>query len=72
MSTNLYKILNVEKNATDDELRKAYKKMILKYHPDKNSDIDSNKKFEYVKIAYDTLSNKQKRFEYDLSWHVVW
>ena len=66
-----YKILNIEKNATDDEIRKSYKKLALQYHPDKNNgctDDEKNKcieKFKEVSEAYSILSDKDKRSQYD-------
>lgn len=65
-----YEILDVPQNATDKEIRNAYKKLALKYHPDKCSENekDANEnEFKKVTAAYETLSNKQKREQYDLS-----
>lgn len=53
-----YKILNITPNASKQEIRSAYKKMILKYHPDKNKNI-SHEEFIKIKCAYDILSNEQ-------------
>jgi DnaJ-class molecular chaperone len=63
--SNLYDILNVTKNATDVEIKNAYKKMLLKYHPDKNNIDDSTSKFIEIRNAYETLIDKQKRNNYD-------
>lgn len=63
--SDLYKILNVNKNATDNEIRISYKKLVLKYHPDKNLTMDTTKKFQQIQIAYETLSDKNKRAQYD-------
>ncbi len=64
---NYYHILNVSKNATSEEIKKAYRKLALLYHPDVNCDNDSNSKFILINKAYNILIDPQKRKQYDLS-----
>lgn len=66
MSKDYYKILGIEKDATPDEIKKAYRKMAMKYHPDKNDgDVESESKFKEAAEAYDTLSTPDKKSNYD-------
>lgn len=66
MSKNLYEVLWVAKTATADEIKKAYRKLAMQYHPDKNKgDETAEKKFKEINEAYQTLSDEGKRKQYD-------
>ena len=66
---DLYKILGVQKNATQDEIKKAYRELALKYHPDKNpGDSNAEEKFKTIQSAYDILGDSEKREIYDKSY----
>ena len=66
MNKNLYHVLGVSKDATDAEIKSAYRKLARKYHPDLNKDDkDAAEKFKEVSCAYDILGDKDKRKKYD-------
>src|SRR5436305_10895228 len=61
-----YQVLGVNKNATDEEIKKAYRKLARKYHPDLNpNDKEANKKFQQINEANEVLSDPEKRKKYD-------
>lgn len=62
---NLYEVLNIEKNASDSEIKKAFKKLILKFHPDKNNDDVDEEIYNHIITANQVLSNKDLRKKYD-------
>ena len=65
-----YEVLGVAKNATSDEIKKAYKKMAIKYHPDRNpGNKEAEEKFKEAAEAYDVLRDEQKRARYDQFGH---
>ena len=60
-----YKILGVERNAGEDDIKKAYRKLARKYHPDVSKEANAKERFQEVSEAYETLRDKEKRAAYD-------
>ena len=68
-----YEVLGVAKNAEAAEIKKAYRKLALQYHPDRNpGDKEAEEKFKEAAEAYDVLSNEEKRRRYDSSDMPEW
>jgi len=66
MAKDYYQSLGISKNASQDEIKKAYRKLAVKYHPDKNpGDKEAEKKFKEITEAYEVLSDEKKRSNYD-------
>jgi len=66
MSKDYYKILGVPRDAADDEIKKSYRKLAKKYHPDVCSEDDASHKFKEISEAYQVLGDPQKRRDYDM------
>ncbi|MGM9650384.1 MAG: molecular chaperone DnaJ [Faecousia sp.] len=60
-----YEVLGVEKNAAEDQIKKAYRKLAAKYHPDVNHEADAEERFKEINEAYEVLSDPDKRARYD-------
>lgn len=61
MSKDYYKILGVNKGANEKDVKKAYRKLAMKYHPDKNKDAGAEEKFKKIAEAYEVLSDPKKK-----------
>jgi len=75
MSKDFYKILWVSKDASQDEIKKAYRKLAMKYHPDRAPEWkkkEYEEKFKELWEAYNTLSDEKKRKQYDMFWKSAW
>ena len=66
MSKSLYDTLGVSTSASDAEIKKAYRKLARQYHPDVNKDAEAEEKFKEINAAYEILSDKNKRAQYDM------
>ena len=64
-----YEILGVSKRATDEQLKSAFRKKALEYHPDRNKSKDAEEKFKEINEAYQILSDSDKRTKYDQVGH---
>ncbi len=65
MSKSLYETLEVSPSASESEIKKAYRKLARKYHPDVNKDAQAEEKFKEINAAYEILSDKEKKAQYD-------
>jgi curved DNA-binding protein CbpA len=67
---DLYRLLGLSKEASQDEIQQAHRKLVRKYHPDTNpEDPQSGERFKEIQRAYEVLSNPEKRREYDDQFH---
>ena len=62
---SLYDILNIPQTSTKRDIKKAFHKLVLQYHPDKSDNIGTTQKFREIKAAYEILYDDEKRKEYD-------
>lgn len=66
MARDYYEILGLQKGASSEEIKKAYRKLAMQYHPDRNAgDKEAEAKFKEIGEAYGTLSDPQKKQQYD-------
>lgn len=65
MGKDYYKMLGIPKGANEEEIKKAYRRMALRFHPDKNKDANAEEKFKEIAEAYEVLSDPKKRAVYD-------
>src|SRR5688500_4885384 len=66
---DLYEVLGVDRGADADAIKKAYRKLAMQYHPDRNSDADAAERFKEANRAYEVLSDAEKRARYDRYGH---
>src|SRR5476649_102265 len=66
-----YEILGIPKDAEEREIKKAYKRLAMKFHPDRNADAGAEAKFKEAKEAYEILNDPQKRAAYDQYGHAA-
>ncbi len=71
MKKDFYEVLGVSKNASKEEIKSAYRKSALKFHPDRNKAPDAEEKFKEINEAYEVLSNDQKKTAYDQYGHAA-
>ncbi|RLC35537.1 molecular chaperone DnaJ [Candidatus Shapirobacteria bacterium] len=71
MKKDFYEVLGISKGASKADIKSAYRKLALKYHPDRNKEADAEEKFKEINEAYEILSNEQKKSAYDQFGHAA-
>src|SRR5436309_9996530 len=72
MPRDYYEVLGLKRDASDEEIKRAYRQLAREHHPDRNpGDKQAESRFKEVQEAYDILSNKEKRSQYDQFGHVA-
>ena len=71
MKRDFYEVLGLKKGANKDEIKSAYRKMALEFHPDRNKEPGAEEKFKEINEAYEVLSNEQKKSAYDQFGHAA-
>ena len=64
-----YQVLGVDRRASDEEIKKAFRKLAMEYHPDRNKDAAASERFKEINEAYQVLSDSKKRSSYDTFGH---
>src|SRR6186997_3215869 len=70
-SADYYKVLGIDKKASQEDIKKAYRKLARQYHPDTNKDAGAEERFKAISEAYDTLGDPDKRKKYDRGGSVL-
>src|SRR5918999_2572549 len=65
-----YEVLGVSRGATEDEIRKAHRRLVLQYHPDRNTEPGAAERFKEIQEAYEVLSDRERRTTYDRFGHL--
>ena len=71
MKQDYYEVLGVPRNASEEEIKRAFRKLAFQYHPDHNKDSNAEEKFKEINEAYQVLSNREKRTSYDRYGHIA-